>query len=235
MSIAEKLQTIAENEQKVYEAGKQAEYDAFWDSYQDCGNRINYSYAFAGIGWTDETFKPKYPIKAVGGYSTGMFTNGANIQNKVIEADFSDATSMTNTFNGANVKHIGVLNCPNVSNFNLTWLACSAEQIDLIKLNKNGGQKFTSSFERMVNLIKIRFEGLISENVGFPNSALLDKESVINIFSVLSTDSTGKTLSLSLGAVDTAFETAEGLGDGSTSAEWLALRATKENWTVTLV
>ena len=57
---------------------------------------------------------------------------------------------------------------------------------------------------------------------------------VINIFSVLSTDSTGKTLSLSLGAVDTAFETAEGLGDGSTSAEWLALRATKENWTITL-
>ena len=31
MSIADKLITIAENEQKVYHAGKQAEYNKFWD------------------------------------------------------------------------------------------------------------------------------------------------------------------------------------------------------------
>lgn len=41
MSIAEKLQTIVENEQRVYEAGKnkgieegkKLEYDRFWDEY----------------------------------------------------------------------------------------------------------------------------------------------------------------------------------------------------------
>ena len=42
MSIAEKLVTVAENEQKVYDAGKQAEYDAFWDNYQVYGNRENF-------------------------------------------------------------------------------------------------------------------------------------------------------------------------------------------------
>ena len=39
MSIAEKLTTVAENVPKVYEAGKKAEYDAFWDKYQNNGKR----------------------------------------------------------------------------------------------------------------------------------------------------------------------------------------------------
>lgn len=68
MSIAEKLQTIAENVPKVYEAGKQASgggnSEAFWYTYQDNGNRRNYDYAFAGGGWTDALYNPKYPIIA---------------------------------------------------------------------------------------------------------------------------------------------------------------------------
>ena len=40
MSIAEKLITIAENEERVYESGKKAAYDRFWDVYQQNGNRI---------------------------------------------------------------------------------------------------------------------------------------------------------------------------------------------------
>lgn len=63
MSIAEKLQTIAENEQKVYDAGKQAEYDAFWDAFQDYGNPAKYTAAFRGYNWTDEIYNPKYPIE----------------------------------------------------------------------------------------------------------------------------------------------------------------------------
>ena len=35
MSIADKLTTIAENEQKVYDAGAKSEHDKFWDSYQN--------------------------------------------------------------------------------------------------------------------------------------------------------------------------------------------------------
>lgn len=60
MSIAEKLTTVAENQQRVYDAGKQAEYDRFWDAYQQNGTRGSYSYAFGGVAWTDETLKPKY-------------------------------------------------------------------------------------------------------------------------------------------------------------------------------
>ena len=46
----------------VYEAGKQAEYDALWDAIQRKGARPHYAYAFSYNGWDDKIFNPKYPI-----------------------------------------------------------------------------------------------------------------------------------------------------------------------------
>lgn len=47
---------------EVYEAGKDAEWNKFWDDFQDNGNRRKYGYAFYGKEWNDKTFKPKYDI-----------------------------------------------------------------------------------------------------------------------------------------------------------------------------
>lgn len=44
----------------IYYEGKNDEYDAFWDGHQQSGNRKDYRHAFSGIGWTNETFNPKY-------------------------------------------------------------------------------------------------------------------------------------------------------------------------------
>jgi hypothetical protein len=44
-----------------YEAGQKAEYDRFWDIFQDYGKRPYYTYAFA-YTWTDDIYNPKYPI-----------------------------------------------------------------------------------------------------------------------------------------------------------------------------
>lgn len=93
MSIAEKLTTIAENQQKVYEAGKEegyevgkeegyeagqkSEYDRFWDAFQDNGVRDNYFYAFAGPCWTNENFKPKYDM--ILDYKQNNTNSGQNI------------------------------------------------------------------------------------------------------------------------------------------------------------
>lgn len=70
MSIAEKLTKVAENQQKVFEAGKKSEYDFFWDGLQDKGKRRMYSSTFQG--WTDEMFYPKYDL-VFGTQSTGQF------------------------------------------------------------------------------------------------------------------------------------------------------------------
>ena len=53
--------------------GKQAEYDRFWDAFQENGNRTTYNYAF--YGWKEDTYNPKYPINIV---STGNVSNTFN-------------------------------------------------------------------------------------------------------------------------------------------------------------
>jgi hypothetical protein len=100
MSIAEKLQTIAENEQRVYDAGydkgyisgedsgythgieqgKQAEREEFWHDvwYEEDGSlRKNFVNGFSGSSWNEKTFKPIYPPEkittATGGGCKGMF------------------------------------------------------------------------------------------------------------------------------------------------------------------
>lgn len=95
MSIADKLITIAENEQRVYnsgyekgkaeggnteeayqqgyEEGQQSVYDEVWDKTQDYGNRRNYRSAFAGPFWSlSGLLPPKYPIILKTGATTSM-------------------------------------------------------------------------------------------------------------------------------------------------------------------
>ena len=62
--MTERILLASENTEKVYLSGKRAEYDAFWDSYQDFGNQKSYIRAFGGDCWTEDTFKPKYDIRA---------------------------------------------------------------------------------------------------------------------------------------------------------------------------
>lgn len=116
MSIAEKQQTIstnnatlssnnttiAENEQRVYEAGieegKKAEWDAFWDSYQDYGNRRNYNTLFYNSGWTAITFKPKYDMICT--YASSMFAASHIVEiNKKV--DVTNSTSVATMFANA--------------------------------------------------------------------------------------------------------------------------------------
>ena len=47
--------------QTGFEAGKQAEYDSFWNAFQKNGTRTAYKYAF--YNWHSDCFKPKYDLK----------------------------------------------------------------------------------------------------------------------------------------------------------------------------
>ena len=99
MSIAEKLQTIAKNESKVFEAGKKSQYDEFWDAYQENGQRTMYVQAFARQGWNDITYKPKYDI--VGG-SYGLqetFSNASSLKDTKVKL-FVRSDGLQTTFNG---------------------------------------------------------------------------------------------------------------------------------------
>ncbi|MBR4874655.1 MAG: hypothetical protein IKU87_02405, partial [Clostridia bacterium] len=113
MSIAEKLGIIAENVQKVYEAGKasaegdsegysegveagkQEERQAFWEAYQRNGRRTQYRYAFFDGYWTDVNYNPKYPIVCSALSSSAFEYSG--ITDTKVDITFSNANS-TNVF-----------------------------------------------------------------------------------------------------------------------------------------
>ena len=84
MSIAEKLIRAKSDYDAVYEAGKAQGggdnyYDTFWDAFQSNGNRVHHNYAFAGAGWDNTTYNPKYPFKKIT-YANYMFFQ-SNITN----------------------------------------------------------------------------------------------------------------------------------------------------------
>lgn len=58
--VREETLKLRKNLDTVYEAGQKAEYNAFWDDFQNLGNRTDYQYAFCR--WTEDIFKPKYDI-----------------------------------------------------------------------------------------------------------------------------------------------------------------------------
>jgi len=185
MSIAEKLTTIAENVQKVYEAGKAAGggdesyYDFFWDNFQDHGNRRSYRNAFQDYGnsWKNgTTYNPKYPI-TVSSNAYGpnnVFANATGITDTLVDFICEGSLDLTQTFSGAR---------------NLNTIK---------KLVVNEGVKYTNTFANCTALENINFEGVIANSLSFSNSSLLTPTSINNIIGCLKdlTGGTAQTLTL---------------------------------------
>lgn len=155
MSIAEKLQTIAENEQKVYEAGQMAEYNRFWDDFQQNGNKTNYRYAF--FQWSDANYNPKYPIK-LNSQATDVFYYGKMTDTKV---DISATTSLVRCFS----------QCTSL--------------VTIRKLSVIESVTFSADcFAKCTALENVTFEGVIGNNISFAE-APLSVTSMNNIMSCL--------------------------------------------------
>ena len=186
MSIADKLTTIAENVQKVYDAGKAAgggggagydegytagqtaEYDAFWDAYQQNGNRTMYYQAFVQGGWIDETLKPKYPI--------------------VCKNDASAARSVFSNFRATIIP--APIYIEGINADETFYQAKTLVTITLLSLN--GVPSFKSTFNGCTKLQNITIEGSIDVNFNISATAVLSNESVQSIIDHLK-DLTGAT------------------------------------------
>lgn len=227
------------------EQGRQQQYDEFWDSFQNNGKEYNYQFAFAGYQWNDTNFKPKYDIVLGVGYTgQSMFwscpvTNIAEtLERQGVRLDTTNCGYWTSMFQLVESIRIPELNCTHAMDYNnnglyMTFYNAKVETFDKLVVVEN--VKYTSTFQGCTNLKNIVFEGVIGQPINFQWSTLLTKESMLSIMSHLSETSSGMTLTLSKVAVNKAFETSEGANDGSTSAEWVALVATKPNWTISLV
>lgn len=56
------LDGMAENVSNVYEAGKKAEYNEFWDNFNTGNGSTQWDYRYAGTGWCKANFKPTEDI-----------------------------------------------------------------------------------------------------------------------------------------------------------------------------
>ena len=227
---------------EVYNAGKQAEYDAFWDAYQRNGQRTNYSGAFSGDGWNVDTFKPKYlPIVITENNAARMFEH-FSYYGKGIAAitpdivDFSRATHADYSFLNAEIESIQI-DLGSCTSLVQTFSFPAGNVVKSISV-RLAPTSVNAPFYRCVFLENLSFwEGSVIKCKGFDFqfSTKLTKESLTNIINVLSDETSGLTVTLSKTAVNKAFETGEGYADGSDSAAWSALVATKSNWTISLV
>lgn len=254
MSVAEKLIMIAENEQRVYDKGfadgkaaggdGQAEYDRFWDTYQQNGERQRYTYAFSGGGWNENTFRPKYNIYPIDGtytfYECEYKADLAGVLNELgVSLDLSRCTGYNGMFYRSAFTRIPKIVDRFTSNaINMFISSINLVTIDEIELEKdiNNDNHYRDAFTGCNALENIKFTGVgkLAGNISFAGSPKLTRESIVGIINALSSTAIGKTLTLNLTAVRKAFETASGVNDGNTSEEWLNLIAMKSNWTIAL-
>lgn len=247
MTIAEKITRAKNDLDEVYDAGKKAQYDEFWDSMQNNGTRADYYYAFAGYAWTGKTFRPKYDFNRQGARYTDMFFYNLGMQGYSlidilnecgVVLDTSGAYAVTGMFTFCYTTEIPHLDLSGVddANKNIGSIFNSCRYLRKIaKLTLKENLLYTGSFTNCSALEEIEFAGVIGNTLDLRWSTLLNKPSITSLINTLSSTVTGMAVTLSVTAVNKAFETATGANDGSTSAEWTTLIAAKSNWTISLV
>lgn len=216
-TISEKFEVIAENEQKVYDAGKKAEYDAFWDVFQNYGSESGMSYneVFGKGRFTDANYNPKYPIQVAVGINSGyaMFNGASNITDIKVPI-YHRGTNLGYLFNSCGrLKRIPALHIlADVTSFQAAFEGCNA-------------------------LEDITITGTIGENIDFKACTKLTRTSIESILNALSDTATDKTLTLSNDAVYEAFALRDDDGNKLPYLEgiWQEYIYIKSNWTITLV
>jgi hypothetical protein len=229
MTREEKVLQLKQDFDEVYDAGKKAECDAFWKTFQGGGSRFSYNFAFCGLydsslhyGWNDATYNPIYPIKF--GNESSNFTHYG-------QQAFYYNTEITDT-------KVDIL--VYVSELQNTFAnAYNLKTIRKIKLMRDN-VKFNGVFTKCLSLENIVIEGVIGQNgLDLQWSTKLSRESIESIINALSDTTSGLSITLSQNAVDVAFQNynneGNGLADGSASNAWEALIATKPNWAINLV
>lgn len=195
----------------AFEAGRKAEYDAFWDAFQRNGEEyMYYGYMFANRDlWTQEAIeKVKYKNLKVN-YVAVVFSGNTSITDLSMfrfdggraETGVKKRHSYSSTFSG----------CKNL-------VKCMEIDFDTISSCPN-------MFSGCTSLEVLPVTGILTAGgLNLSDSTKLNKTSIASIVNALSGTTSDLIITLSKTAVETAF----------TDAEWSALIATKNNWTISL-
>lgn len=204
------LDAMATEIPKVFDAGGKAEYDAFWDVFQNYGNEVSYSYAFAYGRFTDANYNPKYPILTLAGTTPASAT-------------FYEAKDITD------------IKVPFICKARAyeTFYSCFS-LVKIPEFNVTQDTLFRNTFSQDRALEELNITGTIGQN-GFDIhwSNNLNKKSIESIIKALSNDTEGLEILLPKIAVNNAFGI--NVDDASTypeGSEYYILRQSKSNWTI---
>ena len=236
MTVAEKLQNIAENVPRIYDAGKKAEYDAFWDSFQEGGAVKDYSSTF-GAGWTALTFRPKHDVITSNAYM--MFRGSkmnidleAHLQSLGVSLDLSQAINTQYIFNTSEFTRVGKVDLSSSSGsypLDSVFTGCrKLVTIDEIVLKTGSkGEINETCFKDCIALESLSLTGMITTLIDLQWSTKLSRTSIMSVLNAaheggdyFNDESKYPTVRLSLAAVNKAYETSEGANDGSSSKTW---------------
>lgn len=231
MTIAEKLTAIAQKLANVFEAGKKAQHDEFWESLPA---NPDGTYLFAGEMWNDVTFKPKKNIVLRNAVNGLFYNNGCNNIKKALAdcgviLDMSQVTGANNCFGYSNTTELPALDLSGISNVqNVFALAQKLVTIDSVRFKD--GATFNNAFGSCTNLENITILGTISGG-GFNVSPCkkLSAKSLYSIVTALSASASGLTITLPT----TAEANYNANPPSGAPQTWAELVATRQNWSVT--
>lgn len=227
IDVSEEIASVlADKIGDLYDAGKKAEYDAFWDGFQDYGNRKDYNQGFKN--WISaKTISPKYPI--ITQNISELFRNCEKLETapQVISTNADGTFGMCNMgyyqcYNLKSIDYDIYVSGTSSSSWNSSFNSCKS----LKRIKKIGvleSHTFTRVFENCIELEEIAIDGTIGQN-GFDIhwSTKLTHDSLMSIINALADKSgTGTTWTITLGTENLAK-----LTDGEKAI------ATQKGWTL---
>lgn len=242
MSIADKLVTIAENQQRVYGAGKEQGYQNGYDNGMSEGWQVGHTVGYdsgkadgitEGIeqGKTQEYWRfwnihqqegnrRNYPS----GFAGSCWTDETYNPPYPIIIN-SSASSLFNSNSQITTTKVPITIDSTVNNTAVFNGCTRLKTIVSLKVTERV-IGYTSWFNGDTALTNITFteDSVIAANIAFPDSPL-NKASFQSVVNALSPTITGKTVTFKKTAKEAAF----------TDEEWAGLIATKSNWTFSLV
>lgn len=218
MSIGQKVEQVAD---LVYEKGKDAEWNEFWDAYQyNKGEGLSYDNLFSRQSWSDINFKPKYDIIVTN--ANQMFYN-SNVTDLVeilskrgLNFDTSGSTTMSYAFGFSTITRLPILDirkatntthmCANYANTSVSANRSRLQSIEKIISSKDTVFA-TNTFLYCEHLTYCIFEGTIAKAFDIHYSTKLSRESILSLLQCLNISVTGITITLPSKCIDTATDT----------------------------
>ena len=190
MSIAEKLIQAAENEQKVYDAGKQKRTREFWECVTGYGQRRNFSRFLRNSDLTGETLpEDLFTIENAGAmfynyYGTAL-PEGVDLANIDTTKTGNDSAVSNIVGYSPNLEEVYDVNIPEgILDYYCSFQNCPMlRKIEKVRSNKDTA--FTSTFVGDSNLEEITFEGVIGKNISLKQSTKLSLETLTNLIDCL--------------------------------------------------